>query len=1502
LLILTVLAAFAGGRNASAATLTWPQSNPALPCFGVGLQTCIGIAHAGDIVQVATNSPVNEDLTVDKSLTLRAATGFTPVLGALHYIFLSNPALTANVVTLRDFTLEQGRIFAVQTSLSTFNVTLTNLDILNTFNLGPEIQVRTGQPGPYGPIVFDISNNDLTIPANSQFNGAEAISIEGSNAQNVTGVIRNNRIFNFDGGQQGAIGLYNWLANPFDIDVIANEIRGADYNYGVLLFQFGAGNSVVRYLDNLVVGQVNVAGAPGAYVVNISDGTANFEITNNTAASGGIGVLVSGRDDLGASWSGSVANNIVSGMTGAGITISQPTQTSGNVDNDHNLVFNAAFNDFTPGPGTLFVNPLFVGGANYRLTDPSPARNSGNPARVPADLVTDLDGNLRQLDTVDMGAYESTTPLPACFTDIGAGLPGVSGFGQAPPSSWGDYDNDGDLDILLTGFTGSTGITRVYRSSGGPNPTYSDINAGLASGFDVAPAWGDYDKDGDLDIVLARGNSSLLYRNSGGPNPTFSDAGAGLSAAEQGAVAWGDYDKDGDLDLLLAGNDAMLTPRSRVYRNNGGPNPTFTQITGIALTGVSSASVAWGDYDNDRDLDILLAGQDDTGIATVTKLYRNNGAVSPAFTEVSAGLAGVRSGWVAWGDYDSDSDLDIFLAGNSFLLGDISKVYRNNGDGTFTDIGAALPGVNQSSGAWGDYDNDGDLDILLTGLSGASRLTRLCQNSGGTNPTFFEASAVQFAVGTGSVAWGDADNDGDLDILLTGYDGTSSVARVYMSSCAPLANTPPASPTNLTTSAGTAAALGWSAPSDAETPSAALSYNLRVGTTPGGSDIVSPMADPATGFRRVAALGYTNQNTSWEVMLPGPGTYHWSVQAVDGAFAGSAWASEQTVTVPLCFEDIGAGLAGVWASLVAWADYDNDGDLDALISGLGSTSEATTLYRNSGGPNPTFSDAGAGLPATAAGTVAWGDYDNDSDVDILFTSSSNTGVYRNSGGANPTFTDIGAGLPPLYGSAAAWGDFDNDNDLDILLTGEDESFVKLARLYRNTGGPDPTFTNYPVGGLIPVSDGSVAWGDYDGDNDIDILLMGLDAGNVRIVRILRNNGGANPTFVNMGAVNLPAVSRSSVAWGDFDNDGDLDILLTGYTGSEGITRVYRNSGTPSTPAFTDIVAGLPGASLSGNSGCVAWGDYDKDGRLDILLTGANMGRVYRNTGGNPPFTDIGAFLRPVQGSSAAWGDYDNDGDLDVLHTGFSFATSPSGPSAQVYRNLCAPSSKPVIAWGTVFKSLDGRNTPPSAPANLHAWNDGRLARFQWDAAQDAQTPSPAISYNLRVGTAPGTSDVVSPMADVSTGFRRVPSLLGNVGQSTTWEIYLPEPGTYYWSVQAVDGSSVGSEFAVEEIPVDVVEEGAERVGHTLSISGSNPFSSSTTIEFSQPASGRVSLVVYDLAGRRVRTLLDDARPAGRSKTGWDGKDEAGRPVASGVYFVRMKTADVVRSHKISLVR
>jgi photosystem II stability/assembly factor-like uncharacterized protein len=445
-------------------------------------------------------------------------------------------------------------------------------------------------------------------------------------------------------------------------------------------------------------------------------------------------------------------------------------------------------------------------------------------------------------------------------------------------TAWGDYDNDGDLDVLLTGVRTFSTVSKIYRNSAGQ---FEDINAGLAGFANGTAEWGDYDHDGDLDLLIG----TKIYRNDNG---SFVELAAQLPAGN--VSTWGDYDNDGDLDILLIGT-AASSPITRIYRNDHG---TFVDIA-AGLAGVSGGTAAWGDYDADGDMDILLAGG--AGGNPTAKIYRNDEGI---FVDVQAALQGVVSGNGAWGDYDMDGDLDILLIGSTGA-NRTSKIYRND-SGRFVDIGAALEGFLYGKALWGDYDNNGDLDVFLTGVietfeTGVRGATRIYRNDAGN---FVDTFMPLLSAAVSSLAAGDFDADRDLDLVLTGDAGAPGFIGIVYRNTITAVNTAPQAPADLAAQvSGNTATLSWGKSTDAQTPANGLTYNLRLGKTPGGSEIMAPMADAATGLRRIAQLGNTNHRNSWTVKNLAPGTYYWSVQAIDNAFIGSAFAAEQTFTITI---------------------------------------------------------------------------------------------------------------------------------------------------------------------------------------------------------------------------------------------------------------------------------------------------------------------------------------------------------------------------------------------------------------------------------------------------------------------------------------------------------------------------------------------------------------------------------------------------------------------------
>jgi PKD repeat protein/predicted nucleotidyltransferase len=471
--------------------------------------------------------------------------------------------------------------------------------------------------------------------------------------------------------------------------------------------------------------------------------------------------------------------------------------------------------------------------------------------------------------------------------------------------TWGDYDNDGDLDVLLTGNnsfeSGSASVSKIYSNNGNNSFTeQTGINLfGVQNG---SVTYGDYDNDGDLDILLTGTTTgsfpvSKIYRNNG--NNTFNEQiGISLIGTSFSSTAWGDYNMDGYLDILLTGQGAGSNLISKIYKNNG--NSTFTEQVDINLTRVSKGSAVWGDYDNDGDLDILLTGNNSFGTQkSVSLIYKNNGDNS--FTkQTDIILPGVMNSSVAWGDYDNDGDLDILLTGNNSdgATTYISRIYRNNGDNTFSyQSGIKLDGVASSSVAWGDFDNDRDLDILLSGrLISGGFISKIYRNN--NNNTFTEVTDISLTgVGYSSVAWGDYDNDGDLDILMTGQSaGSTVVSKIYrnnqiMKAGDYSANKKPAAPGNLTfVRQPDGIKLSWAPVRTDETPYNTLTYNINIVSRQGGSLVFSAQSDSVTGYRRIVSMGNTQLDTSYLVKNLTPGRHYWKVQAVDQGYKGGDWA------------------------------------------------------------------------------------------------------------------------------------------------------------------------------------------------------------------------------------------------------------------------------------------------------------------------------------------------------------------------------------------------------------------------------------------------------------------------------------------------------------------------------------------------------------------------------------------------------------------------------------
>ncbi|MGH9834568.1 MAG: CRTAC1 family protein [Blastocatellia bacterium] len=441
------------------------------------------------------------------------------------------------------------------------------------------------------------------------------------------------------------------------------------------------------------------------------------------------------------------------------------------------------FTDVTKSAGITFTN---ASSAEKKYIVES---MNGGVAMFDFDNDGRLDLYLVNSYTVEAALAKKPRPPAALYRNLGNGKfedvatkAGVADPGWAMGVSVADYDNDGDDDLYVTCF----GPNKLYRNLG--NGKFEDVTTKAGVGdqrFSTGAAWGDYDRDGDLDLFVANyvdfklddlpqfgkgqlcqyrnipvqcgprglpGAGDMLYRNDSqrGGDVKFTDVSKQAKVDDPNGfyglgVMWTDFDDDGWIDIYVA-NDA--TPNS-AYRNNH--DGTFTEMglmLGVAVdeNGVEQGSmgVSIGDYDRDGRFDLVVTNFADQ----YNTIYHKN--ADGTFTDLSRATktADVSMPYVGWGvkffDYDHDGWLDLLVVNGhvypqiegAFPGGEYRQrklFYRNLRNGTFEDlsksVGEAVKERRASRGAaFGDYDEDGDVDVIVNDLDGPPMLLR---NDGG---------------------------------------------------------------------------------------------------------------------------------------------------------------------------------------------------------------------------------------------------------------------------------------------------------------------------------------------------------------------------------------------------------------------------------------------------------------------------------------------------------------------------------------------------------------------------------------------------------------------------------------------------------------------------------------------------------------------------------------------------------------------------------------------------
>lgn len=531
---------------------------------------------------------------------------------------------------------------------------------------------------------------------------------------------------------------------------------------------------------------------------------------------------------------------------------------------------------------------------------------------------------------------------------------------------------------------------------------------------------------------------------------------------------------------------------------------------------------------------------------------------------------------------------------------------------------------------------------------------------------------------------------------------------------------------------------------------------------------------------------------------------------------------------------------------VNWIDIDGDHDLDLFISNGPQIGANNFLYRNNGqgqftavSGDPIVSD---GKPSDGA---TWADYDNDGDNDCFVVNwfGVNNLMYRNNG--DGSFTQITTGGPVTdggYSETASWGDYDSDGWLDLYVTNSDG--VPKNFLYHNNG--DGTFTKITAG--PQVNDAYISrcvnWTDYDNDGDADLFVSNE---NNQAENLYRNNADGSFTKITAGALLNDGGKTMSASWGDYDNDGWLDVFLANDQANDAL---FHNDGSGN---FTKITTG-PVVGSGGNTFGSQWADVDNDGDLDLFATNSFWGGpwhnfLYRNNGDGSFSRDTTEIVTRDEGWSygCAFGDFDRDGDLDLAVANCQNASQPD----YLYENHAAESLNNWLVVECVG-TLSNRSAI-GARVRVKSMSGGQMTeQLREISAQSGYCGQNQLAPHFGLGP---DAVIESITVEWPSGLEEV---FGNI-----------LPNQY---ITLVEGGGTGT--------------GAEpTAGLRIWPPAPNPFHDSVTCRFTLAEARRIDIQVIDIQGKTIKHLFSGQIQAGEQRVVWDGTTSDGSPAPAGQYLI-----------------
>jgi len=694
-----------------------------------------------------------------------------------------------------------------------------------------------------------------------------------------------------------------------------------------------------------------------------------------------------------------------------------------------------------------------------------------------------------------------------------------------------------------------------------------------------AVAVADLDGDNELDIVRINtsNDDSILINN--GPAAWLDDAtdtsnnfapSQPLGDNNNTSVAVADIDGANGPDIII-GNSVM----NLVFLNNGSGvfTPLAQPVAFDAVTGTQT--VAFADVDGSNGVDVII------GVNGANRVFFNNG--SGSFSDSGNALGSSDTRAIALEDIDGDGDLDL-VTGN---LGAGNRVYTNNGSGIFSDSLQSLGGIaDTQSIVLGDIDGDGDFD-LITGNeidTNLSRVNRVWRNDGNGNFSEDETPQTLGDSDTFSLVLVDVGRDGDLD-LISGNLGQAD--RVWINDG-----------TGLFSDSG-----------------------QRLNTATASNDTTTSIA-----------VGDFDGDTDPDLVAVSSGL---------GSF-DTVWLNPSRSLSQPFFVDTKQNLGTNSTRAIAYGDVDANGQADVVTGNASSQANRVYLADAAG---TLFTDSGQELGTSSTFDLKLADVDGDTDLDIITgnTGSSPNKVWINSGLNSGVFVEL-----DQFGSSStlsiAVGDIDGDGDLDVVAG---NGSFQANRVWRNNGSG--VFNDVDMTSLMDTdSTNSVVLGDVDGDGDLDLITGNTGADN----RVWLNGGDASGSntgvFTDSGQALGGAASTQALALGDIDNDGDLD-MVEAVVGQP--NRVWINNINNLVAERGVFSENTPAQALAATASTVsiALGDIDGDGDLDLVAGNQGANDIWFNSGlHSGVFVASGKTVDSGFSFSLLFVDADNDGDQDLF--------------------------------------------------------------------------------------------------------------------------------------------------------------------------------------------------------------------------------------------------------------